>query len=49
MNRLFFFYAWTGIFPSTLSYHCFCVPNWACKRPKAFSHAEDMEKLAGGL
>ena len=22
----------TGVFPSTLSWHCFCVPNWVCER-----------------
>ena len=38
-----------GVFPSTLSYYCICVPNWVCKRLKTFSHAEDMKKLAGGL
>ena len=38
-----------GVFLSTLSYHHFCVSNWVCKRPKAFSHAEDMKELAGGL
>ena len=38
-----------GVFPSTLSYHCFYVPNWVCKRPGAFSHDEDMKKSAGGL
>ena len=38
-----------GIFPSTLSYHRFCVPNWVCKRPGAFSHDEDMKKSAVGL
>ena len=36
-------------FPSTFSYHRFCVPNWLCKSPKAFSHAEDMKKSAEGL
>ena len=36
-------------FSKHLSYHCFCVPNWVCKRPKAFSHAEDMKKSAGAL
>ena len=39
----------TGVFPSTLSYHCFCVPNWVCKRLKTFSYTEDMKKSAGGL
>ena len=39
----------TGVFPSTLTYHCFYVSNWVCKRPKAFSHAEDLKKSAGGL
>ena len=38
-----------AVFPSTLSYHHFCVPNWVCKKPKAFSLAEDMNKSAGGL
>ena len=38
-----------GVFPSTLPYHCFCVPNWVCKRLKAFSHAEDMKTSAGSL
>ena len=38
-----------GVLPSILSYHSFCVQNWVCKRPKAFSHAEDMKKSAGGL
>ena len=38
-----------GVFPSTLSYHCFCVPNWVCRRPKAFSHAKDMKKSSGVL
>ena len=38
-----------GFFPSTLSYHHFCVPNWVYKRPKAFSYAKDMKKSAGGL
>ena len=38
-----------GFFPSSLPYLCFCVPNWVCKRPKIFSHAEDTKKSAGGL
>ena len=38
-----------GVFPSTLSYHHFCVPNCVCKRLKTFFHAEDMKKSAGGL
>ena len=38
----------TEVFRSTLSYHRFCVPNWVCKRLKAFSHAEEM-KSAGDL
>ena len=42
-------YVVAGVFPSTLSYHRFCVPNWVCKRLKAFSHAEDMKKSTGGL
>ena len=37
-----------GVFPSTFSNHCFCVPNSFCTR-KAFSHAEDMMKSAGSL
>ena len=37
----------SGVFPSTLLYHRFCVPNWVCKRLNAFSYAEDM-KSAGG-
>ena len=27
----------------------FCASNWVCKRPEAFSYAEDMKKSAGGL
>ena len=38
-----------GIFSSTLSYHCFCVPNWICKKLKTFSHAKSRKKSAGGL
>ena len=38
-----------GVFPSTLSYHRFCVPNSVCKRAKAFSHAEDIKKSVRGL
>ena len=38
-----------GVFPSTLSYHRFCVPNGVGKRPKAFSYAEDIKKSAGVL
>ena len=38
-----------GVFPSSLSYHHFCVPNRVCKKLKAFSYAEDMKKSAGGL
>ena len=37
------------VLPSTLSYHHFCVPNWVCERPKAFSDTKDMKKLAGDL
>ena len=37
------------VFPSTLSCHSFCVPNWGCKKLKAFFHAEDIKKSAGGL
>ena len=39
----------TGDFPSTLSYHPFCLPNWGCKRSKDFSDVEDIKKSAGGL
>ena len=37
------------VFLSTLSYHHFCVPNSICKKPTAFSHAEDLKNSAGGL
>ena len=42
-------YLTAGVFLSTWSYHRFYVPNQVCKRPKAFSHAKDMKKSAGGL
>ena len=38
-----------GGFPSTLTYHRFCDPNWVCKRLKAFSDIKDMKKSAGSL
>ena len=37
----------SGVFLSTLLYHHFCIPNWICKKPMAFSHVEDMKKSAG--
>ena len=35
------------VFPRTLSYHCFCVPNRVYWRPKAFSVDKDIDKSAG--
>ena len=38
-----------GVFLSTSWYHRFYVPNWVCKRAKAFSYTGDMKKSARGL
>ena len=37
------------LFSMHLSYHRFCIPNWVCKRPKAFLTFKTWRNQQGGL